>query len=474
MPDPIESVAANETDKAPVQTSEAAKPASRETRDEAAGKAVAAARFFAKMNKLDEPKAPKEEKKEEPKEEPKPEAKEESPKKEKPEPPAEDVKVSKRKPKAEAKKELVDALAEAQKPLVEAIQKQQKQEAKAPEPAKPTLSKSDEKMVARLKKLEEINPSYSGAADNYLSFKEKEKQYQADWERKNPDAEFDPSDSDHSKWYERNEPSIDEDDFEEAKEALIREQAEKAVEERIRKEVEPLKRKQAEESAVAKAAPKIEKSLQSIGRNAAAAIDPELGKIKDLSKIAEENPVAAEVLTETASRWMPIAQAASLLYSGHPVDDKNPVFQQVGELVASLEEQVSQLDEDAQVRNGKQFATISEYAKMSQREQARHWYIGEDELVEFVDKRMAYEAKTRYSAEVERAEKIAAKLGYVRNSGQNKPAPAPQKQEEEARQQQATQSSVRVGGAGAPPPAPSTNNASAPTVKARIAQKIGW
>lgn len=473
MPDPIESVAATETEKAPVQTPEAAKPAPKETRDEAAGKAVAAARFFARMNKLEKPEE-KEEKKVEPKEEAKPEAKEEPPKKEKPEPPPEDVKVSKRKPKLEAKKELVDALAEAQKPLVEAIQKQQKQEAKAPEPVKPVLSKSDEKMVARLKKLEEINPNYAGASDNYLSFKEKEKQYQADWEKKNPDSEFDPEDSEHSKWYERNEPSVDSDDFEEAKEALVRDQAEKVVEERIRKEFEPLKRKQAEESAVAKAAPKIEKSLQTIGRNAAAAIDPEFGKLKDLSKIGEENPIAAEILTDAANRWMPIAQAASLLYSGHPVDDNNPVFQEVGKLVGSLEEQVSQLDEDSQVRNGKQFATISEYAKMSPREQARHWYIGEDELVEFVGKRMAYEAKTRYSAEVERAEKLAAKLGYVRNSGQSKPAAAPQKQEEETRQQQSPQSSVRVGGAGAPPPAPSTSNASAPTVKGRLAQKLGW
>ena len=469
MPDPIESVAAPEADKAPVQTPEAAKPAPKETRDEAAGKAVAAARFFARMNKLEKP-----EDKEEKKDEPKPEAKEEPPKKEKPEPPPEDVKVSKRKSKKEAKEELVDALAEAQKPLVEAIQKQQKQESKAPEPAKPVLSKSDEKMVARLKKLEEINPTYAGASDNYLSFKDKEKQYQAAWEKQNPDSEFEPEDSEHSRWYEKNEPSVDSDDFEEAKEALVRDQAEKAVEERIRKEFEPLKRKQAEESAVAKAAPKIEKSLQTIGRNAAAAIDPEFGKLKDLSKIGEDNPIAAEILTDAANRWMPIAQAASLLYSGHPVDDNNPVFQEVGKLVGSLEEQVSQLDDDAQVRNGKQFATISQYSKMSPREQARHWYIGEDELVEFVDKRMAYEAKTRYSAEVERIEKNASRMGYVRNSGQSKPATSTQKQEDEGRQQQTPQSSVRVGGAGAPPPAPSTNNASAPTAKGRLAQKLGW
>lgn len=477
MPDPLQAVATASTETAPQQAAPPSAPEKpkRETKEEATGKAVNAARaLFERFN--GPTKKPKEEEPaEKPKEEQAKAPKEEEPQQEKkPEPPAEDVKVSKRKPKAD-KKDLVEALAEAQKPLVEAIQKQTKrEESKVEEVPKPTLSKSDEKMVARLRKLEEINPNYKGSADNYLKFKEAERQYQSKWEAAHPDEEFDPSDDAHSKWYEKNEPSIDEDDFEEAKEALIREQAEKAAEERFRKELEPVKRKQAEESAIAKAALKIEKTLQTIGRNAAAAIDPKLGELKDLSKIGEEDPIAAEILTDTASRWMPIAQGASLLYSGHPADQNNPVFQAVGELVSTLETQISQLDEDMQVRNGKQFATIAEYAKMSPREQARHWYVGEDELVEFVDKRMAFEAKQRYDAEVKRAELLAQKRGYVPKSGQTPPQMQAARAEEQPRQQQSDQRSVRVGGSGAPPPAPATDSAASLSLKDKLAKRIGW
>lgn len=477
MPDPLQAVATSATETTQQQAAPQPAPEKpkRETKEEAAGKAVNAARaLFARFNDPEAKKPKQEDKPAEEKEEAKAPKAEEPKEEKKPEPPAEDVKVSKRKPKAD-KKDLVEALAEAQKPLVEAIQKQVKrEEPKAEEAPKPTLSKSDEKMVARLKKLEEINPNYKGSADNYLKFKEAERQYQSKWEAAHPDEEFDPSDDTHSKWYEKNEPSIDEDDFEEAKEALIREQAEKAAEERFRKELEPVKRKQAEESAIAKAAPKIEKTLQTIGRNAASAIDPKLGELKDLSKIGEEDPIAAEVLTDTASRWMPIAQGASLLYSGHPVDQDNPVFQAVGELVSTLETQISQLDEDMQVRNGKQFATIAEYAKMSPREQARHWYVGEDELVEFVDKRMAFEAKQRYDAEIKRAELLAQRRGYVPKTGQATPQPQAAKTEDQPRQQQVEQRSVRVGGSGAPPPAPATDSAASLSLKDKLAKKIGW
>ena len=479
MPDPIQAAAeAGQQTQTPAQVQPEVEKPKKETRDEAAGKAVNAARnFFAKINKLEDKAESKKEEKprqdEKPAKADEPENKVESQPEKKADAPPEELKVSKRKPKND-KKELVEALAEANKPLVEAIQKQAKTEQKADEPEKPKLSKSDEKMAARLKKLEEINPSYAGATDKFLAFKEAERKYQQKWEEQNPDEEFDPSDSAHAKWYERNEPSIDEDDFEEAKEALIREQAEKAAEEKLRKELEPVKRKQAEESAVAKAAPKIEKTLQAIGRNAAAAIDPKYSDLKDLSKIGEEDPLAAEILTETANRWMPLAQGATLLYSGHPADQNNPLFQAVGELVSNLEQQLSSLEPEMQVRNGKQFATIAEFAKMSPKEQARHWYVDEDAVVEFVDKRMAFEAKQRYESEVSRLELLAKKRGYVPKSGQSSQSSQQQKADEMPIQQQSAAASVRVGGAGTPPPAPAADSASSLTISQRVAKKIGW
>jgi hypothetical protein len=468
MPDPIEAAAES---KIAITPPAEEKPKVRETREEAAGKAVNAARsLFSRMNN-----APEEKKEDEKPVETKAEKKAEAPKAEKKEQPPEEEKVVKRKAKKETKEDLVDALAEAQKPLVEAIRKQSEKAApEKPEAAKPQLSKSDEKMFARLKKLEEINPNYKEASKAFLDFKEKERAYQAEWEKRNPDSEFEPDDDSHSRFYEKNEPQVDEEDFEEAKEALIREQAEKSVEERVRKELEPVRRKQQEDTAKASAAPKIEKTLVEIGRNAAAAIDPEFAKLKDLSKLADEDPIAAEILTESANRWFPLAQGASLLYSGHPADASNPVFQAVGELVSSLEEQISSMDADDQVRDGKRFATISAYSKMDDRQRARHWYIGENEVVEFVNKRMAYEAKETYAAEVKRADALAKRRGYVQNTAPKSSQSSTPKQEDKPPQQPYEQRSVRVGGSGAPPPAPSAGESEALKGKGGFAKKFGW
>lgn len=465
MSDPIENAAeqaSTETKQQPTQET-AAPPAGKE---QAVGRAVsAAAKLFGGLNNLEGG-----EKKGEPKKEDKPaeEAKAENPKK--PEEPVNPI-FGKKKSKAA---EIKDAVAEGNRELVETIKAQQQKPAPVVEkPSEVQLSAKEQRLVAQLKKLEEINPAYKDVSTKFEDFKRKEAAYEAEWLKNHPDEDFDPDDAAHSKFYDRNEPSIDEEDLEAAKEALIAENAKRTAREEMEKEIAPIRQQQRHKEVVEALAPKLTETFTNAAKEAAAAINPEFAKIKDLTKIADEDPLAAEILGGVAGHWLPVIQTAEYAYSGAQFDPESVEGRRLGEVVTEIEGTLKSLPADEQVRDGRKFATLEEYSKMTKSDQKKHWFIQSDDITQYASYRMKLDSQKLYQQEQSRLEKLAGRMGYVRNSGQQ-----PAKQDAQKQQEQPANSGFRAApavGGSSPAPAPSAlrpdPNANP---KLNVAKRLGW
>jgi hypothetical protein len=478
MSDPIENAAeqaSTETQQQPTQET-AAPPAGKE---QAVGRAVsAAAKLFGGLNNLEGG-----EKKGEPKKEDKPadgkssdqkpaeEAKAENPKK--PEEPVNPI-FGKKKSKAAKAAEIKDAVAEGNRELVETIKAQQQKPAPVVEkPSEVQLSAKEQRLVAQLKKLEEINPAYKDVSTKFEEFKRKEAAYEAEWLKNHPDEDFDPDDAAHSKFYDRHEPSIDEEDLEAAKEALIAESAKRTAREEMEKEIAPIRQQQRHKDVVEALAPKLTETFTNVAKEAAAAINPEFAKIKDLTKIADEDPLAAEILGGVVNHWIPVIQAAEYAYNGAQFDPESAEGRRLGEVVTEIEQGLKSLPADEQVRDGRKFATLEEYFKMTKTDQKKHWFIQSDDITQYASYRMKLDSQKFYQQEQSRLEKLAGRMGYVRNSGQQ-----PTKQDTQKQQEQPANSGVRAApavGGSSPAPAPSAlrpdPNANP---KLNVAKRLGW
>lgn len=486
MSDPIEKAAQAQSAPAatPAPAPEAVQPPKPDAKEQAAGQAVSAARsLFARVNGLEG--KPKEEKKPEekaaaPEEKPAETKHADDPKKTeektkaKPEEPVNPIFGKKKSKKAEAA-ELKDAVVEANRELIDTIKQSQQ---KAPEPAQPKaqepqLSKGDARLLEQLKKLEEIEPSYKDVSQKFLDFKAKEAAYEAEWLKAHPDEDFDPDAQEHQKFYERNEPSIDEDDLELAKEAIITERAEKKAREKVEREMEPLKAEQRHKEVVEKLTPKLNKTFEKVAREAAAQINPELGELKELSKVAEKDPLAAEILSGVANHWLPVIQAAEFAYAGAKFDPESPDGQRLGAVVTEIEQGLLSLPKEDRSRSGKQFATLADYHKMTKAEQAKHWFVGADDITEYAGYRMKLDGQKFYQQENERLDRLAASRGYVRNSGQGQQQPAQQKPQE-----QPASAGFRPAPSVGAAPSASTPSALRPDPNANprmnVAKRMGW
>jgi hypothetical protein len=473
MSDPIENAAQQASTE--TQNQQPPQEASAAGKEQAVGRAVsAAAKLFGGLNKLEgEPKKDEPKKEEKPAEE-KPaaqDAKAEAPKK--PEEPVNPIFGKKKSKKAEAA-EIKNAVAEGNRELVETLKAQQQQKpAPVEKPSEIELSPKDERLVAQLKKLEEINPSYKDVAAKFQEFKRKEAAYEAEWQKNHPDEDFDPDDAAHSKFYDKNEPSIDEDDLEAAKEALIAERAKKTAREEMEKEIAPIRQQQRHKEVVEKLAPKLTETFTSVAKEAAAAINPEFAKIKDLTKIADEDPLAAEILGGVANHWLPVIQVAEYAYNGAKFDPESADGRRLGEVVTEIEAGLQELPEEDQIRNGRKFATLEQYSKMSKAQQKNHWFVQSEDITKYASYRMKLDSQRFYSQERDRLEKLAGRLGYVRNSGQQGT-----KQESQKQQEQPANSGFRAApavGGSSPAPAPSALRPD-PNANPRMnaAKRIGW
>jgi hypothetical protein len=231
------------------------------------------------------------------------------------------------------------------------------------------LTPEDQRDLATLQKMEEMNPASRGKADEFKKFALARYDYETAWRERNPGREFSPDDADHEEFYKQ-QPEINQVEFEAAKIEMI---VERKVQERVDNQVTPVLKRISAEKAFETARPLIERNVVERVHEAVKQVSEDLAKIihdgqrvnlsqENIDKFKASDPISARVLDPMITKeLMPMifelekTVATGLDYQLDP--QRNPVHARIADYVRKFE---SEMITKPEARDGKEFLTIEQ------------------------------------------------------------------------------------------------------------------
>jgi len=229
------------------------------------------------------------------------------------------------------------------------------------------LPAKEQRKLEYLRVMEMANPDkYKDVATRYAEGLKKSSDYEATWKREHPGETFDKADPQHDAFFDTVAVDWEDDDYAEAM-ADARAQAlrdEMASKERQRT-LEPQARQAAAESA--------RTLLGELGGDAAAeALNPD-GTV-DPAKLADLDPVKADVLQRSANVAVAIGTEIERLFNGTVTyDSANRMHKDISAFALATEAAMLARPTTDQTQDGKQFAPAGKYHAMSAAQRAKHW-----------------------------------------------------------------------------------------------------
>ena len=291
-------------------------------------------------------------------------------------------------------------------------------------PEHPELPPEHQEFAELYAELAEMDPKkYGKIFDKIKDFGEKEAAYIDKWREENPGDDFDSEATEHRNWYSRNEFKIDPLDNRRAERALTKREIKREMSEEYDKELAPIKQKMRVQELQATVGADQRKVAQEMIK---AVVPDQKDFTKEaLDKVAETDKIAGTTIMEVVPAWMGVIESARLLRDeAIPFDDTNQTHTFVANMLGELEHNISSLPPSERMHGGKQFAALATYTKMSKTDQAKHWAVSSDALVEYVGSVAKREISKRKQFWEQKAKELGAS---PTNNGrtQAKSAPAP-------------------------------------------------
>lgn len=273
------------------------------------------------------------------------------------------------------------------------------------------LKEDDRQEYIVAKFLSDNNPKFKGAEKVVLEHIKKSEDYAARWESENPGKLFDPNDETHDDFYSSLKKPWSDRDF---RDAEIEMKAEQIVERKMKGSQAKMDRLE-QEGARIEMAPVVERKFTSAAAELAKAVGTDVHEkiVKHgFSKLEQEDPITAAVLSETLGPLQPIIE--TIIQIDDPkgrfaIDPKNPLHQQWSEILVEGEKLcVGRKDEQDRM-----FCSRSDYAKMNSTQRNKYWYLTPDHLIAGVVDYAAKNAATIIKNEKEKMKKMAESMGYV-------------------------------------------------------------
>lgn len=298
------------------------------------------------------------------------------------------------------------------------------------------------------------NPRFKGKDAEYLAYLKKSYDYQDKWLAENPGKPFEPESEEHQEWYAANPQPVTKKDMDDGRiEMKAAEAAERMYEQRIA----PEKKAREEEQAWNAGLPVLRRNVDNRIVALVDAADPELAKLlKDANGVAnltdataalvaEADPIAHEILDEIAkSDLVPMivelekTAIPGLGFALNPA--RNAIHAQIDRYRATAEADLKALPSAEQLRNGRQWVTISKINQMRQaindgpgseaeKQQkhadlnSSHWSLTVDDLEELIADDLAAVAKQKIDRR-----NASAKKKYAPTQPAPQPEPQPQPQ----------------------------------------------
>lgn len=312
-------------------------------------------------------------------------------------------------------------------------------------PAEPALelSPDDQEDLNAISFLSQTDPKYAGKEKSFKDYLRKLYARQTEWEKANPDGEFNIADEEHADWYEANHPGVELKDIEKGK-ARLEARAE------YDREFGPQIRALKQEQVLREKMPYIMSNVSKRVGDLVERVDPELAKkVRDasgrivtgdkLKQVEEtEDPVTVNVLMETTmNEVFPLLRELEMMGTDgldYRLDPRNPQHQVLDIFRREKEAQMAEAPKDQQVVNGKQWVTISEMSRMARGKspaeiadlEKQYWVLTVDDLAELLIDQSAKKAKAQIAQYNELETKRQKRRGSsTPPTAQPPPVPAP-------------------------------------------------
>lgn len=285
-----------------------------------------------------------------------------------------------------------------------------------------------------LEHLEKTNPGkYTGLAQKTKAFyKDVLGPYKDQWTKANPGKEFNPEDEDHAEIYAR-QPEISDADFDRASKNLEREKITAEVEKKFEPKIKEITRKQIERDLVPSILKEGQDAVEALVKEAAPELAELLADEKAVEKMTEKDPLAADILDKSAR----VARAAAAEFAKlmapdleYKFDPKgNVIHREIGNHIPKYEQKIQALPPEEQVWKGLKFATLNQWADMTEAQRKNHWVISWRDIKGDFFSDFAAETKRILTAEREKYQKWADRSGYKKAETPQPKEPAPVEEE---------------------------------------------
>lgn len=340
---------------------------------------------------------------------------------------------------------IIHGIKEAVQPLVDKV-------AGKDTPPQPDndLTPKDKNRLEVLRHLEKTDERYRGLSAKTVEFWRREKEYQDNWKKTNPDTKFDHQSEEHDDFYKKHEPPVDEDDLDRAKEDMIVERATAASNKRIDEHTRKLNL----EREFEKEKPVIEKLARESIFDFLPIASPELAKHMEvekdgekglvmnqevLEKMREDDPESVDILMTVNDQLrltLTELHTLSKFPEHYPIRPDYNVRTEAGDriyphmeiihLTKDLEAELSQLPEEETAKGNRKFIThdelmakrkalgnvsLAELEKAKAETEKRFWWIKADDLEKAVVDYYASKAERligKFKARDERRAKSSA------------------------------------------------------------------
>ena len=231
----------------------------------------------------------------------------------------------------------------------------------------------------------------------------KEAEYIEQWERANAGRKYDGDNEEHDEFYEKNQPKVEKRDLENAKKrvaevqrSLERETMKREILDEIAPELNEVRRAKVQQQA----AQKFDEALKETDTAILGAMNPEfvklLGDNQKLGEALKKDKIALHVAQDMSNKYENLTNAVVAYYNGVPFDKNNQWHMKMWEETLKLEKEIREGPPEEQLLEGKQFSTHEDFQGMTPAQRARHWIVGESEILGFVASQAQLETSKIY------------------------------------------------------------------------------
>ena len=312
-----------------------------------------------------------------------------------------------------------DAAAAATRDVLKTITDRREKHEPGPDPAR-DLRPDDAYEYEVAKFMAESDPRFKGADKSFLDSVRQSEKYAARWETQNPGKTFNPEDEEHEEFFSSVQRPYQPHELEQAKMEMVAQRvAEKRFSKReaeLQKTIDNLKK----DSVQKDLAPKITGIMRSAAGVIAKAVDEEAFKTLStggFGKLKEEDPIMADVITAAINELSPTIEALVQLddpKSPIEYDENNPTHVEIFKFLAEKEQEY-----EGSVIDGRTCVTREDYRNMTPSQRSRSFFLTTDNLIAELVAIGAERVGKQVEAGKAHLEKLAARLGYVKQPSSN-------------------------------------------------------